>query len=84
MRKDELPCATARLKGPGKCRKLKGVARVRLESGRVRLAELHWCEAQGMGRIVDESGEDYLYAANRFVGIELPEAMERSIFKKAS
>jgi hypothetical protein len=36
--------------GPGKWRKLKGVARVRLESGRVRLAELHWYEAHGIGK----------------------------------
>jgi hypothetical protein len=36
--------------GPGKWRKLKGIARVRLESGRVRLAELHWYEAHGIGK----------------------------------
>jgi hypothetical protein len=35
-------------------------------------------------RIVDESGEDYLYAASRFVGIEVPEALERAILRKAS
>jgi hypothetical protein len=29
---------------------MKGVARVRLRSGRVRLAELHWYEAHGIGR----------------------------------
>jgi hypothetical protein len=28
--------------GPGRWRKLKGVAQVRLRSGRIRLAELHW------------------------------------------
>lgn len=31
-------------------RKLKGVAYVRLRSGRIRLAELHWYEAHGIGR----------------------------------
>lgn len=35
-------------------------------------------------RIIDESGEDYLYAANRFVAIDVPEALERAILKKAS
>ena len=36
--------------GEGRCRKLKGVARVRIASGRIRLAEGHWHEAHGMGR----------------------------------
>jgi hypothetical protein len=36
--------------GEGRWRKLKGIARVRLASGRIRLAELHWYEAHGMGR----------------------------------
>jgi len=43
----------ARLKkayGPGRWRKLKGIARVRLQSGRVRLVELHWYEAHGIGK----------------------------------
>ena len=35
--------------GPGRWRKLKGVAQVRLRSGRIRLAELHWYEAHGIG-----------------------------------
>jgi len=114
-----------RVYGPGRWRKLKRIATVRLSSGRVRLAELDWCQAHGIGkremkrkryldpgrrmkkskepspqfavcvdnvgypallelhriyrvlpdaeagrdgdlRIVDESGEDYLYAASRF------------------
>jgi hypothetical protein len=29
---------------------LKGVARIRLGSGRLRLAELHWYEAHGIGK----------------------------------
>jgi hypothetical protein len=33
--------------GKGRWRKLKGVAHVRLRSGRMRLAELHWYEAHG-------------------------------------
>jgi hypothetical protein len=36
--------------GKGRWRKLKGVARVRLRSGRIRLAELHWYEAHGIGK----------------------------------
>jgi hypothetical protein len=36
--------------GGGRWRKLKGVARVRLLSGRVRLAEVHWYEAHGIGK----------------------------------
>ncbi len=36
--------------GPGRWRKLKGIARVRLEHGGVRVAELHWYEAHGIGR----------------------------------
>lgn len=31
-------------------RKLKGIARVRLPSGRIRLAEIHWYEAHGIGK----------------------------------
>jgi hypothetical protein len=36
--------------GPARWRKLKGIARVRLPSGRIRLAELHWYEAHGIGK----------------------------------
>jgi len=36
--------------GKGRWRKVKGVATVRLRSGRIRLAELHWYEAHGIGR----------------------------------
>ena len=36
--------------GKGRWRKLKGVAMVRLRNGRIRLAELHWYEAHGIGR----------------------------------
>jgi hypothetical protein len=37
--------------GQARWRKLKGVARVRLVDGTVRLAEIHWYEAHGIGRI---------------------------------
>jgi len=36
--------------GKGRWRKLKGVALVRLASGRIRRAELHWYEAHGIGK----------------------------------
>ena len=36
--------------GIGRWRKLKGIASVRLASGRIRLAEIHWYEAHGIGR----------------------------------
>ena len=36
--------------GRARWRKLKGIATVRLGSGRVRTAELHWYEAHGIGR----------------------------------
>ena len=35
-------------------------------------------------RIIDESGEDYLYAASRFVAIEVLKALERAMLRKAS
>jgi hypothetical protein len=34
-------------------------------------------ESHGMLRIVDESGEDYLFPANLFVPIDVPEAAAR-------
>jgi hypothetical protein len=36
--------------GPGRWRKLKGVARVRLADGTSRVAEIHWYEAHGVGK----------------------------------
>jgi hypothetical protein len=36
--------------GKGNWRKVKGIARIRLATGQVRLAELHWYEAHGKGR----------------------------------
>jgi hypothetical protein len=45
----ELP-RLRRLYGRGRWRKLKGVAVVRLGTGRIRKAELHWYEAHGIGR----------------------------------
>jgi hypothetical protein len=36
-------------------------------------------EADGDLRVIDESGEDYIYSAGWFVFIELPHALERSL-----
>lgn len=39
-----------RLYGRDRWRKMKGVARIRLPDGAIRLAELHWHEAHGIGK----------------------------------
>lgn len=36
--------------GRGRWRKLKGIATVRLANDRIRLVEIHWYEAHGIGR----------------------------------
>jgi hypothetical protein len=38
-------------------------------------------KADGDIRVVDESGEDYVYRASCFVGIELPELVEESLLR---
>lgn len=40
-------------------------------------------EADGDLRVVDESGEDYLYPAEYFVPVDLPRAVEQSFLQKA-
>ncbi|HLL71145.1 MAG TPA: hypothetical protein VK363_06905 [Pyrinomonadaceae bacterium] len=45
--------------GRGRWRKLKGVATVQLVGGTIRLAEVHWYEAHGIGR-VDHKIKSYL------------------------
>lgn len=37
--------------------------------------------AEGDLRIVDESGEDYLYPEERFILLELPQAVEKSLLQ---
>ena len=37
--------------GHGRWRKRRGVANVRLSDGTIRLAEVHWYEAHGIGRV---------------------------------
>ena len=36
--------------GPGNWKKMKGIAHIRLSSGKLRLAEIHWYEAHGIGK----------------------------------
>ena len=36
--------------GPGRWRKLKGMATIRFEDGTMRSAEVHWYEAHGIGK----------------------------------
>lgn len=36
--------------GEGRWRKMKGFATIRLHNGQIRLAEIHWYEAQGIGK----------------------------------
>jgi hypothetical protein len=46
----ELPQLRARF-GRGRWRKRKGVANIRLSDGTIRVAELHWYEAHGIGKV---------------------------------
>jgi hypothetical protein len=43
----------------------------------------HDAERDGDLRVVDESGEDYLFSADRFVPIEAPTAVRASLLKAA-
>ena len=36
-------------------------------------------ESAGDIRVIDESGEDYLFTAKRFVAVELPQAVRASV-----
>jgi hypothetical protein len=36
-------------------------------------------ESDGDLRVIDESGEDYLFSADRFVAVELPQAVRASV-----
>jgi len=38
-------------------------------------------EREGDLRVIDESGEDYLFSADRFVAIDVPEVVRGSILK---
>ena len=55
--------------GRGRWRKRKGIARVRLEDGAIRQAEVHWYEAHGIGR------RDFKIKSF----VELPQAIRRAV-----
>lgn len=38
-------------------------------------------EADGLVRVIDEDGEDYLYPADWFVAVEVPKAVQASLLK---
>ncbi|RMF96988.1 MAG: hypothetical protein D6734_02935 [Candidatus Schekmanbacteria bacterium] len=39
-----------RIYGKGRWRKLKGTAKIKLKSGQIYIAEIHWYEAHGIGK----------------------------------
>ena len=41
-------------------------------------------EKQGLLRVIDESGEDYLYPATYFFFVDLPQKVERALLPRAS
>jgi hypothetical protein len=41
-------------------------------------------ESHGYVRVVDESGEDYGYAADRFFRLEVPPTLERALLRASS
>jgi len=56
-----------------------------LETGKLyRVVPDQEAERHGYLRIVDESGEDYGYAADRFYSIDVPKPLERALLKAAS
>jgi sulfur transfer complex TusBCD TusB component (DsrH family) len=38
-------------------------------------------ETRGLQRVIDESGEDYLYPAGMFYKVELPVAVRQAVFR---
>jgi hypothetical protein len=40
-------------------------------------------ETRGLLRVIDESGEDYLYPAGMFYKLELPVAVRQAVFRAA-
>lgn len=49
-----------------------------------RLLEDHTAKEKGLIRVIDESGEDYLYPERFFVPIEVPPAAVRAFSKKSA
>lgn len=56
-----------------------------LEVGKLyRIVPDQEAERRGYVRIVDESGEDYGYSADRFFSIDVPKPLEKALLKTAS
>ena len=56
-----------------------------LEVGKLyRVVPDNEAERHGYLRIVDESGEDYGYTANRFFSIDVPKPLEKALLRAAS
>jgi hypothetical protein len=56
-----------------------------LELGKLyRLVPDHEAERRGYVRIIDESGEDYGYSADRFFSIDVPKTLEKALLKTPS
>jgi hypothetical protein len=62
--------------GEGRWSKLKGIGMVRLP--------VESAAQSGFLRVIDDSGEDYLYPADNFLRIELPRAVEDALAALAS
>lgn len=66
------------------CIKNKGY-KVALELGKLyRVIPDQTAEKRGYLRIVDESGEDYGYSADRFFAIDVPKPLEKALLTAAS
>ncbi len=56
-----------------------------LEVGKLyRIVEDDQASAEGLLRVVDESGEDYAFASNRFHTLELPSNVEETLLANGS
>jgi hypothetical protein len=56
-----------------------------LEAGKLyRIIPDQEAERRGYLRIVDESGEDYGYSADRFFSINVPKPLEKALLRTAS
>jgi len=55
-----------------------------LEVGKLyRVVEDKEAAAEGYIRVIDESGEDYAFTANRFHPVELPTSIEKALLANA-
>jgi len=70
---------------PGGWRKRKGIAKVRLEDGATRLAEVHWYEAHGIGRKIQDQALhrlDHESIGKHFAGLSKNKGYEVSLERR--